>query len=263
MKITKYNMTTEKPGIDLHLAVVSDLHARPHEQVLEALCTISPDLILLAGDILEVATDYMEARNKTALQFLQEAVKIAPCYYCYGNHEIYYSHTKKGQSPISEPARRRTYEKEILDAGIHMINDGWLTYQKDAAHAPVFIGGMVCGRDMNPDLEEKKPNQHFLSEFDKSNGYKLLLCHYPHYYIPYVKKTGVDLMFSGHAHGGQWRICGRGVYAPHQGLLPKYTSGLHDGRHIICRGAANNVHPIPRFFNPCEVLDVQITTIDK
>jgi predicted MPP superfamily phosphohydrolase len=63
---------------------------------------------------------------------------------------------------------------------------------------------------------------------------------------------------SGHAHGGQWRIFGRGVFAPHQGLFPKYTSGLHDEKLLISRGASNNVPLIPRFFNPREVLDIHI-----
>ena len=96
------------------------------------------------------------------------------------------------------------------------------------------------------------------SYFAEKDGYKILLCHYPHYYERCLKDVPVDLVLSGHAHGGQWRIFGRGVYAPHQGLFPKYTSGIHSGNHIISRGVVNNAKPIPRFFNPCEVIEIKI-----
>ena len=68
----------------------------------------------------------------------------------------------------------------------------------------------------------------------------------------------IDLTVSGHAHGGQWRFLGRGVYAPDQGLFPKYTSGLHENRLVISRGVANSVPLVPRFFNPCEVVTVTV-----
>ena len=62
---------------------------------------------------------------------------------------------------------------------------------------------------------------------------------------------------AGHAHGGQWRFFGRGIYAPGQGLFPKYTSGLYrEGGEILAvsRGMTNSVRWIPRFFDPCEIL---------
>ena len=68
----------------------------------------------------------------------------------------------------------------------------------------------------------------------------------------------VDLIISGHAHGGQWRVFGRGIFAPGQGLFPKYTSGLHEGRLIISRGTSNTGGVIPRIGNPCEVVCITI-----
>ena len=253
MKITKYNIQTDKKGIDIKLAVVSDLHARPYEKVLSAIEEISPDIILLPGDILEVSAAYMESRNKTALDFLYSASRLAPCYYTYGNHEIYNSHAKKGLSKIADKQLENKSTDMISSWGINIINDSFLKLENG-----ICIGGLVCGHDMNPQTNIKDPNFSFLDSFSKEDGFKILLCHYPHYYERYIKNTNIDLVFSGHAHGGQWRIFGRGVYAPHQGLFPKYTSGLHDGRHIISRGAVNNAPPIPRFFNPCEVLEITL-----
>lgn len=72
-------------------------------------------------------------------------------------------------------------------------------------------------------------------------------------------KGSVDLILSGHAHGGQWRLFGRiPIYAPGQGVLPKYTKGLYQtsaGRMIVITGCANHIW-YPRFGNPCEVVEL-------
>ena len=255
MKITKYVINTNKILTDLRLAVVSDLHARPYQKVLDALNRIQPDLILLPGDILEVAAKHMEKRNENGLRFLEKATEIAPVYYCYGNHEIYHSHENSEGKKVPDPALAAQYEDKIRSFGVKIVND-----RSVALHygGTLHVGGLVCGREMDPALPQNGPDLAFLKKFDQNGGFKILLCHYPHYFKQYLKDTDADLILSGHAHGGQWRIFGRGVYAPHQGLFPQYTSGLHDGRHIISRGCVNNAKPIPRLFNPCEVLEIRI-----
>ena len=262
MKITKYNIFTDKKGIDIKFACVSDLHARPYRKVLDALKKIKPDATLLPGDIVEIAAEYMHERNQNGLNFLKECSSIAPCFYTYGNHEIYFSHAKGDDPNTPDPQLGKEYMNTILSYGINVINDSYKEFEipsviQDTPNK-VLIGGLVCGRDMDPALNMPLPDMDFLNDYSDKEGYKILLCHYPHYYYKHVQGTNIDLMLSGHAHGGQWRIFGRGVFAPHQGLFPKYTSGLHDGRHIISRGAVNNVKPIPRFFNPCEVLYIHI-----
>ena len=257
MNISRYIITTKKSNINLRLAVVSDLHARPYEKVIEALIKIQPDAILMPGDIVEIAAKYMEGRNRNGLRFLQEASHIAPCYYCYGNHEIYHSHAKRGERPSPEPSVSIEYLKTIEDCGVHVVND---TFESLAKCPSVLIGGLVCGREMDPELHVTSPDLNFLKEYDQKEDFKVLLCHYPHYYESILKNSQFDLILSGHAHGGQWRFLGRGVYAPHQGIFPKYTSGLHDGRHIISRGCVNNARPIPRLFNPCEILEVTVVS---
>ncbi len=263
MRISKYKIETDKKGICLKLAVVSDLHARPYKKVVEALETIKPDAILMPGDIVEIAADYMNKRNQNGLNFLESAAKIAPCYYCYGNHEIFYSHAKFGHSKTPDPKLGSEYLDRINSYGINLVNDKYTEIKLSDKNCSqdiekILVGGLVCGRDMDPSLNMPLPNFEFLSEFNAADGFKILLCHYPHYYEKHLKGSSFDLILSGHAHGGQWRFFGRAVYAPHQGILPQYTSGIYDGRHIISRGASNNVKPIPRFFNPCEVLEIQI-----
>ena len=93
---------------------------------------------------------------------------------------------------------------------------------------------------------------------------KILLSHHPEYYPRYLEGRNIDLIFSGHAHGGQWRIpfVLNGLYAPDQGLFPKYAGGKYekDGSvMIVSRGLARETTPVPRIFNRPEIVIVNIT----
>lgn len=253
MKITKYEIITPKLKNELKIACVSDVHGRLVPAAIQAVKKIEPNIILLAGDILEISVDYMISRNQNALSFLRDMATVAPVYYCFGNHEIYFSHAKRGQQRTSDQKLLNDNIEAVKSLGIHIVNDSYESFSDGLS-----IGGVICGYDKDPADERVCPNKEVLRKLDALDGFKILLCHYPHYYEQYLKNSSFDLILSGHAHGGQWRIFGRGIYAPHQGLFPKYTSGMYDGRFIISRGAANNVAPIPRIFNPCEVLEITL-----
>ena len=88
----------------------------------------------------------------------------------------------------------------------------------------------------------------------------MLLCHRPEYTADF-RRSGYDLVVSGHAHGGQWRLPGviNGLYAPGQGLLPKYAGGLYDlgkTKLVVSRGLRQDY--LPRVFNPPEVVLVRL-----
>ena len=81
MKITEYSIPSEKIQNNITVACVSDLHARDPHKIIEALKQMSPDLILLAGDIFEVANPYMSKRNEHAFRFLNCIKDICPVFY--------------------------------------------------------------------------------------------------------------------------------------------------------------------------------------
>lgn len=97
------------------------------------------------------------------------------------------------------------------------------------------------------------PDLDFLREYENKSGFKLLLCHHPEYYPKYIKDTNIDLIVSGHAHGGQIRIGNIGLFAPDQGIFPKYTSGLYDNRLLVSRGVSGT-EITPRINNRPEVM---------
>ena len=76
-----------------------------------------------------------------------------------------------------------------------------------------------------------------------------------------LKDRKIDLVLSGHAHGGQIRVMGQGIFSPGQGLFPKYTAGIHRGKYgsmVISRGLSNPYSYVPRLGNPCEVVYVEM-----
>ena len=98
------------------------------------------------------------------------------------------------------------------------------------------------------------PDSRWLDEFVLVPGYHILLSHHPEYlrYIP----QGIELIVSGHAHGGQWQFFNRGIFAPGQGLFPQMISGIIQDRMILSRGLSNPVR-VPRINNPTEIVYIE------
>ena len=146
--------------------------------------------------------------------------------------------------------KSREYDRGCLEdikkSGAHLLTDSYVI------HDGIAFGGLLTGLI----FEGRQPKTDWLDEFYKLPMPKVLLCHHPEYYGKYIDNKKIDLIVSGHAHGGQWRIFGRGVFAPGQGLFPKYTKGLYDNRFVISTGLKKG--SIPRFFNPTEVVFVKI-----
>ena len=161
-------------------------------------------------------------------------VWLLPAFYSLGNHEWGY---------LGE------LRSDIIKTGVTLLDNEFVSFKG------INIGGLTSAYFRM--AEGMVPDTDFLTSFSQLDGYKLLLCHHPEYYPKYIKDLPIDLILSGHAHGGQWRLFGRGAYAPGQGILPKYTSGIYDGRLIVSRGIGN-VYPVPKINNPPEVLKIKI-----
>ena len=256
MKITRYTVPTSHPDVDLTAAVVADLHDRPFGEIVAQLAEIKPDVILISGDLCESMEGKRGTHERHGFGFLAEAAKIAPTFYSLGNHEIGASH-RQLRHPSSSPTERGRLHPTWRDA---IRETGAILLDEDAVHwRGITVGGLGSALH-RPD---RAPDTAWVKRFAAQKGYKLLLCHHPEYFDRYLRDLDIDLVVSGHAHGGQWRVFGRGVYAPDQGLLAKYTHGTHEGRLVISAGVANSVAPIPRLFNPREIVVIHIRSCDK
>lgn len=254
MRISRYEILTNKDGFDLNIAVVADLHSHDGGKILSCLSQLKPDIIVSPGDILERLDGARDDINEVGFDYLNKATKIAPYFYSFGNHELCGSHRESRKFPEDKGVISEKNLKKIQESKVKLLFDEYCYIDKPGKAHNLYIGGLCSGMYK----EDKVPNLDFAKIFDGVDGFKILLCHHPEYYDKYFRDTKIDLFISGHAHGGQWRFFGQGIYAPNQGLFPKYTSGLHENRLLISRGVVNNATPIPRLFNPCEILSVRI-----
>ena len=253
MQLSEYWIKCDKIDKRCKFAIISDLHGCDPHAAIRLLRSISPDFILAPGDIFEAVDGNDEKnnqKNKRGFLLLSEAAKIAPTFYSAGNHEIggTLSWTRGIRLDNKSPAEWSEENLEMLrQTGVHFLDDSYVFYDG------IAFGGLSSGI-LN---EDRKPSLSWVREFSMAGCPKILLCHHPEYYEKYLSDYDIDLIVSGHAHGGQWRFFGRGVFAPGQGIFPKYTSGVYDGRLVVSRGM-KKARVIPRFFNPTEVVVVTV-----
>ena len=217
-------------------AFLSDLHDHPNGPLIKAIRKIHADAVLVGGDFIHNNELY-----ERGFEFLRLSAKLLPTFCSIGNHE-------------------RKYKKDDL---IDRINASGATLLDNRAvrYKDIIIGGLTTGYEQFHHQshweETPAPNLNFLAEFSRLRGFKVLLSHHPEYYPRYIKDLPIDLTLSGHAHGGQWCFFGQGVYAPGQGLFPKYTHGMHDGKFIVSRGLSVQL-PIPRINNEPEIIVIKL-----
>ena len=200
------------------------------------------------------------ASQANVLPFLRSCASIAPTFLSLGNHEWMVDDTDI---------------KEIKRTGVTVLDNEWVA--KDG----LVIGGLTSDyvtdcrafRSTQPAepryprqetisgiggavaASRHKPETDWLSDFAAQPGYKVVLSHHPEYW-PLLKDENIDLILSGHAHGGQWRFFNRGVFAPGQSWWPRYTKGVYENRLVVSAGLSNTTW-VPRLFNPTEVVYIE------
>lgn len=230
---------------DLHNAEIGDCN----EKLLAMLQAAEPDMIAITGDLIDSRNTNVEI----ALHFAEEAVKIAPCYYITGNHE----------ARVSEYEELR---KGLTDFGVVVLEDERVELNQSGeiitllgVNDPSFQTDYLFGDS------ETVIQKRLLELMNDDDVYTVLLSHRPELFENYVE-SGIDLVLSGHAHGGQFRLpFVGGVVAPNQGLLPKYDAGLYtedNTNMIVSRGIGNSLLPF-RFNNRPEVVLIELRNDDK
>ncbi len=253
MKLSEYSLKNEKIQNKIKIALISDLHGGDVLSAESILLLEKPDIILAPGDILERIdgrTDKIKSMNEKGIDLICRASKIAPTFYSLGNHELGGSGSWGMGFRTKRPERALWSEENLerlKESGAHLLEDSYLLFDGFA------IGGLTSGI-LN---DGGAPNIAWIDEFCRAGCPKILLCHHPEYYEKYLREKNIDVIVSGHAHGGQWRFFGRGVFAPGQGIFPKYTRGVYENRLVVSAGLKRG-GLIPRIFNSPEVVIVSI-----
>ena len=230
------------------IAHVSDLHnaemGKDNEKLLTMLRDADPDMIAITGDLIDSRNTDIEV----ALQFIREAVKIAPCYYVTGNHEARvneYGELKSGMEAAGVTVLEDAQTEISLESeAITLIGVNDPSYQTD------YLFG-----DSETVMDTK------LEELHTEDGeFTVLLSHRPELFDAYTDH-GIDLVLSGHAHGGQFRLpfIG-GLVAPNQGFFPEYDAGIYtegNTNMLVSRGIGNSILPF-RINNRPEVILIEL-----
>lgn len=211
---------------------ISDLHNREYGKENSRLLALTeaqlPDLLVITGDLMDsYHTDLDKALDSAA-----RLARIAPCYYVTGNHEMRMSRD-----------RQERFCRGLEEAGVFLLRN-------EAVTLGLGEGFRLIGVDCNQGRTETLQT---LMRDRPPEELNILLSHKPHY-AKFYEEAGVDLVLTGHAHGGQWRfpVLG-GLYAPGQGILPRYTAGMYRlGGTVMCvsRGLGNSSFPLRIENNP-------------
>ncbi|KGL39490.1 serine/threonine protein phosphatase [Listeriaceae bacterium FSL A5-0209] len=251
LRTTDYNIVSAKiaPELDgFRILQLSDVHGdtfgRYNHRLIKKIWAIDPDIIVVTGDLL----DGDEGIN-TAITLMRKLARRYPIYYVTGNHE-------------ARSANLEDLLPELDKAGITYLKNQHVYIERDGKSFA------LAGID-DPSMLIQKPHQLTFAEEiareeeivateieEATTGipdsiFTFLLSHRPEKW-PLYQQAPVDLVCCGHAHGGQVRLpFTEGLYAPHQGLMPKWTAGLKEakGKAMIISRGVGNATLVPRVFN--------------
>lgn len=253
LSVSRYELSSPKISQPIRIVQLTDLHnsefGKGNARLIRKVREEKPDLILLTGDML----NQYEERTDIPVALIRELSRIAPVCASYGNHET--------QHEISFGSDLR---ETFTEAGAAVLDSDWVDVE--IRGQALRIGG-IYGYCLPGDSgEDSKTESRFLTEYQATDRTKLLLCHMPVCWIRNgsLDYWDVDLIFAGHAHGGQVRIpFFGGLVAPDQGWLPGRCEGLFfskDGSHTMAlsRGLGTSRGKLPRLNNIPEILVLQL-----
>ncbi len=265
MKTVNYSLSSDKIDGGLTIVFISDLHncfygGDDQSGLWDEIEKASPDLVLFGGDVID---EYGGTEN--ALTIMEMAAEKYPCCYTPGNHEQW-------RDDLAQ------FKSDVRALGIRVLEGECAKYTIGGNKVAVYgILDSIAYGSKATQLEE------CIAQADV-DCYNILLAHQPEQIDACLGLDGTevyesggnpdsaiegapfDLILSGHAHGGQWRIpfvLEQGILAPNQGLFPPYTNGIYDygdSVHIISRGLARPLRMIviPRIFNRPEFTVIEV-----
>lgn len=250
-----YKIDSAKINNPIRIALVTDLHScyygSNQKTLVSAIEKQNPDVVLLGGDIFDDERD-----NTNTEIFLSQIADRYPCYYVTGNHEI-----------RSEEAAYYDMMAFLDALGIVILHD--TVTELEFGETRINLCGMddpsICRLESNGSFEERTAEQlDTISAMLNNDNYTVLLSHRPTYFETEYQNRGFDLILSGHAHGGQVRIpfLLNGLYAPNEGMFPKYAGGRYDTEDctmIVSRGLARESTAAPRIFNRPELVILDLS----
>lgn len=245
IEITRYSIENEKITEELSgykIIQISDLHNKDFgNQIVNKIKKENPDMIVLTGDLI----DSHHPDVDVAFELVEKLVQIAPVFYVDGNHEERFLDIEK-------------YHDKYENLGVCvLINEKIEIHKNGSSFTLIGLQDPVFS-----DWQTFNENLQYLTRRNKN--FSLMLTHRPEYFKMYTPHP-VDLILTGHAHGGQARIpfLNISLFTPWEGFFPEYAQGTHvenDTTMIISRGLGASLCPI-RLFNRPELVVITLEAI--
>ena len=253
LTVTSYKLET-KLNIPLRIVQLTDLHekefGKDNIRLIEAVKEQNPDIIVMTGDM----QNKNNGNTDVVCNLIRELSKTADVYYGYGNHEKTW-----------EQNFNKNFADIVMDAGATVLENEYMdiTVRGNELRIAGYMG-YYRAVNMTTDTEkEQQAELAFMDEFENTGRYKILLNHIPTSWSDwgYLDLYPVDLVFSGHYHGGQMVIPFVGpLYVPYIGFFPDNVKGVYQGKYgncILSSGLGTD-NFIPRINNPPEIVVVEL-----
>nr|WP_143155602.1 metallophosphoesterase [Ornithinibacillus halophilus] len=228
---------------------LSDIHnktfGKNQKRLVSKVKNEKPDIIFVTGDLID-ARKYDE---EPSLILMEQLVNIAPTYFVTGNHEW-------------SSGKYESLEAKLLSAGVHVLRNE--SERLTIEEQKILLLGIddPYGSESYVDVAITKDSLNPFADEIEQSSYTLLLAHRPELFSTY-QEYGIDVTFSGHAHGGQVRLpFVGGLVAPGQGFFPNFTAGKYEENEstlVVSRGLGNSIIP-QRIFNLPEVVSITLET---
>lgn len=250
IQVSKYTIQCEnlpEAFSGFRIAQISDFHntifPNQNAQLLWLLRNNRPDIIVFTGDLIDSRKPDLDA----ALAFVTKATEIGECYYVRGNHEA--------STPLF-----RDLEKRLKDIGVVILTDDLFVLHRNGAEISLLgLDDPTLSSNYIKLGSEEVVHRAMQKLTNGVNTFNILLAHHPEW-LDIYSEYPVDLVLSGHAHGGQIRFNHKGLIAPNQGLFPKYDSGLYtknNTKMVVSRGLGNSLFPY-RINNQPELVIIEL-----
>lgn len=264
VKVPKYTINYGSKKT-VKIIQISDFHSndfgKNEEKLISKIRDEQPDVIFITGDLFEYK--FKEKGIENVKKLLVGIQGVCPFYFVSGNHEYYYGHSNECAYLIEE------YGGTVLSNRVVQTNINGIDFVIAGIEDPIFF---VLPEERKRDAKNDEAFLSKMKEISKVAAetlgeFYVLLAHRPEYINEYKADGIYNLILSGHAHGGQWRLPPfiNGLYAPGQGLFPKYAGGRYDFKDdkknstfIVSRGLSHQEPFFPRIFNQIELVEILI-----
>lgn len=243
--VREYAVESDKISSPVRIVMLSDLHGCEHPTLFSQIAEIEPDLILLAGDMIDRYHKTGEDILVTAA-LVKQLCELAPVYYSLGNHELERIGLHEHDAVKRITAEGAVMlEREYVDLEIH--------------GSSIRLGGLYTPNSTQTAKPSADTVDGFLADFCDTDAFRILMEHRPASFTDAIFASGYEpeLVLSGHLHGGHVILPILGpVYGPSIGFFPEYALGRYElgaSTLIISAGLSTERHIIPRLNNPTEI----------